>query len=165
MIENRRIRFATIYGIDRMDLPLAAEIWIDDLRQQSWVSRDIVKVATVFKRYLVNPDPERTRMRRIESGCQLDRKQVAAALSQMHMYGAIEAYSIDDGVVCASLNLTILHRLKVLETFQKFAELQLSKPNKPVELLKVPKDTWIPATPVDPDDDSVEQGAQGGASC
>jgi hypothetical protein len=32
--ENRRIRFATIDGLNREDLPLAAEVWREDLRSE-----------------------------------------------------------------------------------------------------------------------------------
>ncbi len=159
MNENRRIRFATIYGIDRMDLPLAAEVWVDDLRGQSWVSRDIIKIATVFKRYLSKPDLDSVRLSRIESTCQMDRKQVAAALSQMQMYGAIEAYSCDGGHVHASLNLTISHRLRVMETFERFAELQWAKSKKRKTPLAQAEEQWIPPNPARPEADAIEEDA------
>jgi hypothetical protein len=43
--ENRRIRFATIDGLSREDMPLAAEVWREDFRSEVWATRDMLRVA------------------------------------------------------------------------------------------------------------------------
>jgi hypothetical protein len=49
--ENRRIRFATIDALNREDLPLAAEVWREDLRSEIWATRDMLRLATLLVRY------------------------------------------------------------------------------------------------------------------
>jgi hypothetical protein len=123
-IENRRLRFATIDGIERADLPLAAEVWLEDLRNQSWVSREILKLSILFTRYIAKPNPESLLIGHVERTCQLDSEQAMEALRLMQMYGAVEAYARNDETLSVSLNLTLLHRLKVLDVRQRFAELR-----------------------------------------
>lgn len=141
-IEHRRLRFATIDGIERADLPLAAEVWLEDLRNQSWISREILKLSTLFMRYIANPNPESLLIGHVERTCQLDSEQALEALRLMQMYGAVEAYSCDDETLSVSLNLTLLHRLKVLDVRQRFAELQSQPPSARKE------EKWQPDWPV-----------------
>jgi hypothetical protein len=123
MHEQRRVRFASIDGIARADLPLAIEIWIDELSKKNWMSRDALKFATYLGRYMLDPDPKNLTLRSIERHTQLDRKQVLEVLKLMHTYGAAEAFDIDADAVRASLSLSLLQRLRTLETKRRFAEL------------------------------------------
>lgn len=127
MRENRRLRFAEIDGLDRSDLPLAAEVWLEDVKSQSWASRDIVKLATQFLRYMIDPSPEMLRLSRIERICQLDRVQVLEALRLMQVFGAVDAYAVEGDSISVSLNLGLLQRFRVLSVRKKFEEL-LSQP-------------------------------------
>lgn len=113
-IDNRRIRFATIDGLGREDLPLAAEIWREDLRCQVWASREIQKLATLFVRYMADARPENALISHMERSCQIDRMQIQQCLQQMRVYGAVEAFALDGDVLKAALNLSILQRLRVL---------------------------------------------------
>ncbi len=147
--ENRRIRFAGIDGISRRDIPLAATVWLDDLRGQSWISRDIIKIATYFARYMVQPDEFSMGLRHVESACRLESKQVIEALTQMQMFGAIEAYSVDDGLVRASLNLNLLLRLQILEALTRFAELNAIRRRDAKSPALRDKKRWAPPCPAD----------------
>ena len=145
--ENRRLRFASIDGIDRSDLPLAAEVWLEDLRGQCWISREILKLSTLFMRYIAKPDPESLNISQIERTCQLDKKMALDALRVMKMFGAVEAFAYDGESLSVSINLTLLHRLKVLETRNRFNELRTGSPDTPSE------EKWVPDWPVIYSDD------------
>lgn len=120
MIEKRRVRFADIEGISRHDLVIAAEIWVEDIARQPWATRDIIKLATLLKRYMTIGEPKDMLFRSIERISQLDRTVVVESLRQMQMLGVVEAYVADGDVVRASLHLSMLQRLRVLETRQRF---------------------------------------------
>jgi hypothetical protein len=119
MIEQRRIRFASIDGITREDIPLACEIWAGDIFQAHWVERPIMKLAVQFTRYICNPSPDGAVLHEIETNYQLTRADVARALQQMQTYGVVENYSVDDDVRVA-LHLTLTQRLRVLEARSRF---------------------------------------------
>lgn len=87
MIENRRIRFSSIDGLRRHDLPLAAEVWLEDLKSQIWVTRGILKLATHCVRYMSDPSPDLETFSRVERSVQLAARQVGEALRIMQMYG------------------------------------------------------------------------------
>jgi hypothetical protein len=153
MRENRRLRFAEIDGLDRSDLPLAAEVWLEDIKSQSWASRDIVKLATLFLRYLLNPTPEMLRLSRIERICQLDRMQVLEALRLMQVFGAVDAYAVDGDSISVSLNLGLLQRFRVLSVRKKFEELLSEpRPNWP-EAAPMGEEKWRPDKAIDILDD------------
>ena len=121
--ENRRIRFATIDGLNREDLPLAAEVWREDLRSEVWATRDMLRLATLLVRYMADARPEHATLSYIERTCQLDRPQIQEALRLMRNYGAVEAFSLDGEVLRVALNLSLLQRLRVLKCRREFLEL------------------------------------------
>lgn len=113
MIEKRRVRFADIEGIGRSDLLIASEVWVDDISRQPWATRDIIKLATLLKRYMTVGEPKDMLFRSIERISQLDRNIVVESLRQMQMLGVVEAYVVDGEVVRVSLRLSMLQRLRV----------------------------------------------------
>lgn len=157
-IENRRIRFATIDGLGREDLPLAMEVWRDDLRAQVWASRDMLKLATLFVRYMADARPEHASLSYAERIYQLDRAQIQQCLRQMQIYGAIEAYSLDCDHLKVAINLSILQRLRVLKCRQELEGLldQKAAPMHPFPLSGSPE--WLPEqADISLDDDQVEE--------
>ncbi len=123
MRENRHLRFADVSGLQRDDLPIAAEIWLEDLVRQAWMTRDIAKLSIHFKRYLERPDSRMMELHQIENECHLERERIVDALRQMYAYGAVSGYAIEGNVVRVSLLLTLLQRLRVLETRKRWTEL------------------------------------------
>lgn len=122
MIEKRRVRFADIEGIGRSDLLIASEVWVDDISRQPWATRDIIKLATLLKRYMTAGEPKDMLFRSIERISQLDRNIVVESLRQMQMLGVVEAYVVDGEVVRVSLRLSMLQRLRVLEARRRFQD-------------------------------------------
>ena len=53
--EQRRVRFASIIGLERADLPLAGEVWQADMCVQPWCKREFIKLAMVFTSYMAEP--------------------------------------------------------------------------------------------------------------
>lgn len=122
--DRRRIRFASISGIERTEIPIAAEVWLETISQSCWADRNIVKLATHLLKYLKAPVPSMVEIGSIERSTGLDRRQLDANLRSMAMYGAIENFDCSGKDLRASLNLTYLQRLRVLEIRRSFMELQ-----------------------------------------
>lgn len=143
-------------GINEHDLPLAAEIWLDDLSRQSWVTREILKLANLFKRYLDQPDPKMLALSNVETECHVDKDSIIEAVRQMYSYGAVKGYAIDNSALRVSLHLSVLQRLRVIDAGQQWATQLavaqrgklLASPGKPPH--------WIPDGPHG-DDDVAEQ--------
>ena len=158
--ENRRIRFATIDGLNREDLPLAAEVWREDLRSEIWATRDMLRLATLLVRYMADARPAHATISYIERTCQLDRPQIRDALRIMRTYGAVEAFSIDGDDLRVSLNLSLLQRLRVLKCRREFLELisERASTGRPLAMNDTPD--WLPP-PVNtaPDDGQESQMA------
>ena len=126
MIEKRYLRFASIAGIERRDLPVAAEIWLDEISKSSWATREIIQLATHFTRYIREPDPALLKCLRIERDCSIDKPGLIDSLRLMVSYGAAEGFEIDGDVLLASLSLSYLQRLRVLEVKCRFTTLGTS---------------------------------------
>jgi hypothetical protein len=125
MTENRRyIRFASISGIDRRDLPIAAEVWLESIAQSCWTDRNILKLATLFMKYMRDPNPALVRFASIGQSVGLDGRGLDSCLRLMAAYGAVETYDCSGDALRVSLNLTYLQRLRVLEIARRFTELQ-----------------------------------------
>ena len=116
----RKVRFAAIDGITREDLPLANEIWLQDLYRAPWASREMMKLAALFVRYMSNPQSTTLSMAEIEIVCQLSPEDVRKTLAAMKGFGAIDAFSVDRTQVQVALNLSLMQRLQVLEVKQRF---------------------------------------------
>lgn len=123
-IEQRRVRFSSIDGIERDDLPLACEIWREDIFASSWADREAMKLATLFVRYIANPDPSLVVLREIESQCQLTREEVVRSFTIMRSYGAIDSFTFQRDDVRVYLHLSLLQRLRVLEARSRFRQLR-----------------------------------------
>ncbi|MFM9941475.1 MAG: hypothetical protein ACKVP7_18475 [Hyphomicrobiaceae bacterium] len=123
-IEQRRVRFSSIEGIERDDLPLACEVWREDIFRSPWADREAMKVATLFVRYIANPDPKLTVLREIESQCQLTREEVVRSFTIMRAYGAIDAFEFQRDDVRVYLHLSLLQRLRVLEARTRMRQLR-----------------------------------------
>lgn len=144
VMDQRRIRFSTIEGLAREDLPLAAEIWLYDVFHAPWASREAMKLAAHFVRYMANPDPTRVIVREIEREYQLVRDDLQRALLLMRNFMAIDGYTIDKDDIKVALNLSLLQRLKVLETRRLLAELTQPENAAVPQPLPVREPRWIP---------------------
>lgn len=123
-IEQRRVRFSSIDGIERDDIPLACEVWREDIVNSPWADREAMKLATLFVRYIANPDPSLVVLREIESQCQLTREEVMRSFTIMRSYGVIDSFSFQRDDVRVYLHLSLLQRLRVLEARSRFRQLR-----------------------------------------
>lgn len=158
MIEKRRVRFACIDGIERSDIGIAAEVWLDDIARRSWATREVLKLATLMKRYMTGPDPRDMVLRTIERMTGLDRKMMQEALRQMQMFGVVEGYGIDGDIVRVSLTLTVLQRLRVLEVRHRLHALGAPLADAVPAASRNDMLGWIPEAPPEPDDGETGEG-------
>ena len=122
-VEKRRVRFSSIQGMTRDDLPLAAEVWQSDIIGQIWTSREVLKLSVLLAKYMREADEQIVSASNIERVCSMDVAQTRDTLRQMQMFGAVEAFSFKDSYLHASLCLTLLQRIRVLELRERLIEL------------------------------------------
>ena len=125
MIDNRHLRFTNIDGIERRDLPVAAEIWLHDITAACWATRDIIKLATLFAKYIKNPHLEVLGFGEIERNASMEKNQVAENCRVLLLFGTLDTFDCDGPRLKASLNLSFLQRLRVLEVRVRFAQLKI----------------------------------------
>lgn len=154
--ERRLIRFASISGIDRKELPIAAEVWIDSISQSNWADREILKLSNVCSRYMRDPQPKSVALRVIEQTAGLDRGKIDNCLRLMVLYGAVETYDCGGEYMRASLYLTYLQRLRVLEIRRRFCELHPENTPRALPWHKS-EVNWLPQTvPAKKEEDEAE---------
>jgi hypothetical protein len=118
--DQRKVRFAAIDGLTRDDLPLANEIWLQDLYRAPWANREMMKLAVLFVRYMANAQSTSLSMAEIEVTCQFSSDDVRKTLAAMKGFGAIDSFVVDRTQAQVALNLSLLQRLQVLEARQRF---------------------------------------------
>jgi hypothetical protein len=114
--ELRKIRFATIEGLQRRDLGLACDIWLEDVCRAPWATREAMRLAAHLVRYMLTPRPELATLMSIDQHMQLGRDEVKLALKYLWMFHAVEAFTIERDEIRVALRLTELQRLRILET-------------------------------------------------
>jgi len=142
MIEARRVRFESIEGLQRRDIRLAAEVWLKDVYDSRWASRETMKLAGHLVRYMSVPDVRQVAIARIEHQLQLTREEIGAALRQMRHFWAIEAFSVSGDELRVALHLTTLQRLRVLEARHRFEF--LLRQTAPEAGLPPAGEKWLP---------------------
>lgn len=113
--EMRRVRFQSIDGLERADIPLACEVWVDDVFRSRWADPNAMKLAMHLARYICEPNPQLLQLTEIEACCQLLREDISRALMAMKAFGAVVNYSVARAETRATLNLSLLQRVRVLE--------------------------------------------------
>lgn len=153
--ENRRVRFASINGLTREDLPIAGELWRDDACRAPWATRETMKIAALLIRYVTMPDPEQLTLGSIERHIQLTSGEVTLSLKLLRLYGAVEAYTVERDEIRVAMHLSLLQRLRVLEARRRMAELMLDPaPGTFTD------DYWVPVEPPKPVAAAIEEAAK-----
>jgi hypothetical protein len=116
----RKVRFAATDGIERADLPLAYEVWLEDLYKASWVPKEAMKLGCHLVRYMVRPDPAMLSFSQFETVCQLTPEEGRKTLQIMKVFGVVQDYVCERSDIRVTLNLSLTQRLRVLEMKQRF---------------------------------------------
>jgi hypothetical protein len=150
MTDQRRLRFSDISGLERSDLPLACEIWLEDIYRAPWITREVMKLAAYFMRYMLRPEANALSLREIESQAQIGAEEVRKSLVLMKNFGAVEGFLIDRNDIRVGLCLGYLQRLRALEAKYKFAQhLGLLMDGKSWPWSNG-DDKWVPGKPAAP---------------
>jgi hypothetical protein len=120
MHDLRKVRFSAIDGIERADLPLANEIWLDDLYKASWPPKEAMKLGCHLVRYMVRPDPAMLSFSQFETVCQLTPEEARKTMQVMKVFGVLDDYVCERADIRVTLRLSLLQRLRVLEAKQRF---------------------------------------------
>jgi hypothetical protein len=137
--ENRQVRFANIDGLTREDLPLACEVWLQDLYRAPWASKEMMKLGALFVRYMASPTGGAFSMGEIEIVCQIAPEEVRKTLAGMKGFGVIDSFTCAKAEAKAALNLSLLQRLQVLETKRRFAAVLPGAQR----IWTTPGETWV----------------------
>jgi hypothetical protein len=121
--EMRKVRFQSIEGIDRADLPLAYEVWLEEVYKATWATRETMKLAAYLVRYMVKPEHVPMTPADIETTCQLNAEEARKMLTSMRGFGVIDSYVYDRKQILIELNLSFSQRLRVLEIKHRFGHL------------------------------------------
>jgi hypothetical protein len=94
---------------------------------------------------MADPNPSHLIVREIEREYQMVRDDVQRALMMLRTFGAVVAYAIDKDDIRVALNLSVLQRLRVLETSRRLRELTTT-PDEPQRPLPKPvrEKAWVP---------------------
>lgn len=152
--EARRVRFESIEGLQRRDLGIAGEVWLKDICEAKWSTRETMKLAAHLVRYMASGDLRQIAISRIEHQVQLSKEEINQTLRLLRLYRAIEAYSIEGEELRAALHLTTLQRLRVLETRHRLE--YLMRQTAPEPGLPPSGARWLP--PVVEEDESGVAG-------
>lgn len=150
--EHRRLRFSDILGIERSDLPFACDIWLDDIFRAPWGTREVMKLAAYFVRYMNKPDANALGIREVESQIQMPADELRKTLVLMRNFNAVEGFLIERNDIRVGLKLSHMQRLRVLEARSRFAAL-LEEPVARNWPWTTAEDRWVPgeaAKPVAP---------------
>jgi hypothetical protein len=137
--DNRFVRFANIDGLTRDDLPLAYEMWLQDLYRAPWASKEMMKLGALFVRYMVSPTGGPFSMGEIEIVCQIAPEEVRKTLAGMKGFGAIDSFVCAKAEAKVALNLSLLQRLQVLEAKRRFAAVMPGAQR----IWTTPGETWV----------------------
>ncbi len=128
MSDKRRARFSSIEGIERDDLPLAFEVWLEEQYHAPWATRETMKLSQHLVRYMGASSTYNLSLGELESLVQLNPEETRKTLAVMQSFGAVDGYTIDRlAGVNVQINLSYHQRLKVLEAKRRFAAVALGK--------------------------------------
>jgi hypothetical protein len=147
--EHRRLRFSDILGIERSDLPFACDIWLEDIYRAPWVTREVMKLAAYFVRYMAKPDANALSLREVESQIQMAPEELRKTLVLMRNFNAVEGFLIERNDIRVGLKLSHLQRLRVLEARSRFAAL-LAEPITHNWPWTTAEDRWVPGEAAKP---------------
>ncbi len=147
-MDQRRVRFDSIEGLQRGDIGLAAEVWLRDICAARWATTQAMKIAAQLVRYMSLPDLRRLTSSSLEHQLMLTKEEIGAGLKLLRLYRAIEDYVIDSEGLKAALHLTTLQRLQVLEVRQRLEILGDRGATEPGPK----RQRWLPPTLSEPDE-------------
>jgi len=141
--EHRRLRFSDIQGIERSDLAFACDIWLEDIFRATWGTRDVMKLAAYFVRYMSKPDANALSIREVESQIQMAPEELRKTLVLMRSFNAVEGFLIERNDIRVGLKLSHMQRLRVLEARSRFTAL-LAEPITHNWPWTSAEDRWVP---------------------
>ena len=130
-MDQRRVRFDSIEGLQRSDIDLAAEVWLRDICAARWATPQAMKIAAQLVRYMSLPDTRRLTLSSLEHQLVLNKEEIAAGLKVLRLYRAVEDFVIEVEGIKAALHLSTLQRLQVLEARDRLAAFSLPNACKP----------------------------------
>lgn len=122
-MENRRVRFSNLEKIGKVELGLACDIWLRDLAAAPWASREAMKLGAHFMNYIRAANPANLSLREVETVLQLNREELSRALNLLKLFAVLSSYTVEKDDMKASLTLSPVQILQMLEMKHRFMAL------------------------------------------
>jgi hypothetical protein len=119
MIENRRVRFGNLERVDKFQLAVACEIWLDDVLRAPWSTREAMRIGAHLVNYIQSANASILFVREIETALQLNREEINRAMNLLRLFRAISDFKIERDEIRASLNLSTLQTIRLLEVVER----------------------------------------------
>jgi hypothetical protein len=128
MLDKRLVRFGNLAKLDKADISLACDIWLQDLVTAPWATREAMKLAAHLMAYVRAANPTALYLREMETLLQLNREEINRAMSLMKLFGVLSAFSIEKDDVRACLHFSSLQSLRMLELRMRYLSLVAQQP-------------------------------------
>jgi hypothetical protein len=128
MLEKRLVRFGNMAKLDKADIALACDIWLHDLVNAPWATREAMKLAAHLTTYVRAANPAALYLREMETLLQLNRDEINRAMNLMKLFGVLSAFTIEKDDVRACLHFSSLQSLRMLELRMRYLSLVAQQP-------------------------------------
>jgi hypothetical protein len=109
------IRFESLEVRPKEVVQIAVEVWLVEVCAAPWASREAMKTAAFISHYVRGGARGDVTLKDIEVACNLRRDDLPAALTQLKMFGMIDGFTIERGLLTVAGRLGITQTIKVLD--------------------------------------------------
>ncbi len=141
MNDQRCVRFASLARVEREELELVLDVWLEDALRAPWATKDTMKLAGVLAHYITAPSRDILNLRAIEDLYQLSADSARRSLVLFSLFGLIDAYSTENNELRAALRLSKPQLLRVLKTKKELNALLV---NDTVSTISETAESWAP---------------------
>lgn len=128
VLEKRLVRFGNLAKLDKAEIALACDIWLHDVVNAPWATREVMKLSAHLMAYVRAANPAALHLREMETLLQLGREEINRSMALMKLFGVLSSFSIEKDDVRASLHFSSLQGLRMLELRMRYLSLVTQQP-------------------------------------
>ncbi len=118
------IRFESLDVRPKDVVQIAADVWLADVCAAAWATREAMKAAAFVAHYVRSGARGDVTMKDIEVACSIRRDDLPAALSLLKMFGMIDSFAIERGLLTVAGRLAMTQTIKILDLKAKLDALR-----------------------------------------
>jgi hypothetical protein len=109
------IRFESLDVRPKDVVQIAVDVWLADVCGAAWATREAMKVAAFIAHYVRTGARGDVSMKDIEVACSMRRDDLPAALTLLKMFGMIDGFTIERGLLTVAGRLAMTQTIKILD--------------------------------------------------